>query len=68
MADLPEEPRNTHEARQEGDADGEVRPERVAAMEKPRTLDEGQEGIEGIDHVVEDEEGQDGEGVLAHGS
>ena len=64
---LPEGPGDSNDARQEGEEDGEVTPEGMAALDESCPLDEGQDGLQGVDHVVKDEERQEGEAVLRHG-
>ena len=64
---LPEGPGDPNDARKEGDADGEVTPEGMAALDLSRPLDEGQDGLKGVDHDVKDKERQDGDRVLRHG-
>ena len=64
---LPEGPGDPNDARKEGDADGEVTPEGMAALDLSRPLDEGQDGLKGVDHDVKDKERQYGDRVLCHG-
>jgi len=66
VAGLPEVPRDENNAWEEGNGDGHVAPQWMAALDEPGPLDEGHDGLEGVEHNVEDEEGQQVSSTTGH--